>query len=135
MKPELRKFKKPSQGFSLIELLLASSLVIFMILASAQLLLHALEARKHASDHLNSLRIVMTHLETLKAQPYDSPELRAGSQSTIINDEFSPYTYEFNWEIKEVSSEIKSIFTECRELNHPQRRTRVLLYVSRTLGF
>lgn len=124
-----------AQGFSLIELLLASSLVTFLLLGSAQLLFHTQQSRSRANNHLNTLRLLSTRLEMLRSCPYDSAELSEGQRSLTIDDKSSHQKYLIEWDIKEVSADLKAITIECSSQSHPLQKTRMLLYLSRSLGF
>jgi len=124
-----------AQGFSLIELLLASSLIIFLLLGSAQLLFHTLQSRSRANNHLNTLMLLSTRLEMLRSCPHDSTELSEGQRSLHIDDQSSHQNYLLAWDIKEVSADLKSITIECSSQNHPSQKTRMMLYVSRSLEF
>ena len=135
MKYRHHKPARLTPGFSLIELLLASSLSIFLLLGSAQLLIHTHQTRSRANHHLNSLKLVSARLEALRSCSHDSLELAEGKSTININDESSHQSYQLDWTIKEVSPDIKSVLMECSVLAHPEQKTRVILYISRTLGF
>lgn len=135
MNNRYHKTDRLTQGFSLIELLLASSLAIFLLLGSAQLLFHTHQTRSRANHHLNSLKLVSARLESLRSCSHDSLELSEGKSTINIKDESSHRSYQLDWTIKEVSPDIKSALVECSVLDHPEQKTRVILYISRTLGF
>jgi hypothetical protein len=127
-------WKKP-QGFSLLELLLASSLAIILITGSAQLLFHTFQVKMRANDHLNTMRLLNSRLETLKSFPFDSQELGVGNHSLDTHDESSHRQYLIHWGINEITTDLKSIVIECSLLDRSERKTRTILYISRSLGF
>lgn len=135
MKDSNQDPRQRSQGFSLLELLLSSTLTIILILGSAQLFFLTFQVKQRANDHLSTIRHLSTHLETLKSYPHDSPELDSGDNSLYIKDESTHRDYLIEWTITRESSDLKSIVIECAVANHPERKSRTVLYVSRSLGF
>ncbi len=123
------------QGFSLIELLFSFSLIIFFILGTAQLLIHSLfiTARTHSS--LASTELVSEKLEHFKSLPFESNILKEGSYSQTLYQSYPGRVFILKWDIRDLSSELKQIEIEAYSKIHPEKKIRLVLYISQPLGF
>ncbi|MBC8358334.1 MAG: hypothetical protein ISS41_06600 [Candidatus Aminicenantes bacterium] len=122
-------------GFTLVELLVSFSLVIFLILGTIQLTLYSLLIKRKADCNLKSATLVSSLLEYLKSLPYESEELKEGFRTEGLSGESLLETYRREWRIQDISSNIKRIEAESFSESHPQKKTRLALFLSRELGF
>jgi len=122
-------------GFTLVELLVSFSLVIFLILGTIQLTLYSLLIKRKADCNLKSATLVSSLLEYLKSLPYESEELKEGFRTEGLSGESLLETYRREWRIQDISSNIKRIEAESFSESHPQKKTRLVLFLSRELGF
>src|SRR4030042_6450524 len=74
-----RRMKMEKKGFNLIELLISSSLILFLVAGTAQLLGLSLIAKRNADFHFRATRLASSRLEHFKPLSHDSPELEAGT--------------------------------------------------------
>jgi prepilin-type N-terminal cleavage/methylation domain-containing protein len=127
--------EKTRSGFSMIELLIAMSITSIFILGTAQLTLHSIHL-KHKSDCLvRAAELASATLEHIKSFPYDSMELEDDDHQEIIHDERSNHLFLRGWTIRRASASLKRIEMNCYAKNHPRKRIRTVLVLSRELGF
>lgn len=122
-------------GFSLIELLISSSLILFLITGAAQLLGLSLAAKKSADFQFRASRLASSRLETLKALPHDSDELRAGAHEELVNDPSSPEAYRIAWQVDDVNQSLKKVVLEFFSPNKPRKKAVFCLLLYRELEF
>ena len=102
LKPELLNMNKPgSNGFSLIECLIALSVFTIGILAVATLVLSSIGENAGARRITEATALAETSLEQLVARPYDE----------IVGDEFTQGGYTITWQVTEdaIVAQTKSI--------------------------
>jgi prepilin-type N-terminal cleavage/methylation domain-containing protein len=127
--------EKANTGFSMIELLIAMSITSVFILGTAQLTLHSIHLKRKSDCLVRAAELASTALEHLKSFPYDSMELEDDDHQEIIKDERSNHLFLRGWMIREASASLKKIEMDCYPENHPRKRIRVVLVLSRELGF
>lgn len=123
------------QGISLIEALLSSALVFFLLTGSAQLILTSLRAKRNADFHLVATVLASSRLETLKSFSFDDPLLREGNYGKA---ETSPFTGEkilTEWAIEDIQDRIKKIVYTIFSPSSPSKRVVFVLLISRDLDF
>ncbi len=127
--------KKNQQGFTLLELLISSVLVILLITGTAQLTIHSLFVQKRADCDLRSAELASSKLEYLKSLPYESEELKGANYTEAITEENSLNTYQREWRIEDIAPNLKKIEIQCFAQSCPQKKTRIALFLCRELGF
>jgi len=88
-----KRMKKKKEGFGLIELLISSSLILFLVAGTAQLLGLSLAAKRNADFHFRAARLASSRLESLHsfwmfltARSFSpSPRCSASSSSTTAD--------------------------------------------------
>jgi len=123
------------KGFSLIEVCISMALIAFFMTGTVELIVQALRVKKQAETNIKEASFLVAKLEGLKSLPYESDELQAGSWSDSVQDAASQETFRREWEVEDVTTEIKSIAFEIYSENKPQKKTRLFLLLSRELGF
>ncbi len=123
------------KGFTLIELLISFALIAFLIAGIAQLTVHSLFVQRRAECALRAAELASSKLEYLKSLPYDSDELKPAIINERLKERGSRKTFWREWRIEDVSSRLKRVEIECFAEICPQKRTRVILYLCRELGF
>jgi prepilin-type N-terminal cleavage/methylation domain-containing protein len=123
------------RGFSLIELLISSALILFLITGTAQLLILSLAAKRTADSHFTALRRASSRLEEFKSLPFDDESLKAGSHDEVITDPASPDRFTIRWRVEDVDENMKKIVLAIHPLGEPQRRTAFCLLLCRELEF
>ena len=123
------------QGFSLLEFLISFTLLTFVIIATAQVIIHSFFAKKQAEINSKIADLACLKLEYFKSLPYESKELSKGQKSEYIKDDASLQIYKRSWKIRDISSSLKSIEIEVFSQTEPQKKTRLALFICRELGF
>jgi prepilin-type N-terminal cleavage/methylation domain-containing protein len=123
------------RGFTLVELLVSFALVFILITGTAQLAIHSLLAAGKADYNLRTAELAFSKLEYLKSLPYESEELKEGFQTESVKEEGLPGTFWREWRIQDISSNMKRIEIEVFSENFTQKKLRMVLFLSRDLGF
>jgi len=132
---EITKYiKRREQGFTLLELLISFALVILLIAATAQLAIHSLFIHKSADCNWRTTELASSKLEYLKSLPYESEELKEAVLTESI-EESSFNTYQREWRIEEVASNMKKIEIKCFSRSCPSKNIKLILFLCRELGF
>ena len=127
--------KTSKKGFNLIELLISSTLILFLIAGAAQLLGLSLAAKKSADFHFRASRLASSRLETLKALSHDSDKLKAGAHEEWVDDPSSPETFRIVWRVEDVSESLKKVVLEFSAPNKPRKKAVFCLLLCRELEF
>ena len=123
------------RGFTLVEVLASFALVFFLITGTAQLTIHSLLVKRRADCNLKTAELASSKLEYLKSLPYESDELKVGFQIESVRGEGLLETFWREWRIQDVSSNMKRVEIEIFSENYPQKKLRMVLFLSRDLGF
>ena len=127
--------RKRRPGFSLIELLISSSLILFLIAGTAQLLGLSLAAKRNADFHFRAARLASSRLEQLKSLPHDSADLEAGVHEEEINDPSSSETFRIAWRVDDLDQDLKKVVLDFYSPNKPRRKAVFCLLICRELEF
>ena len=127
--------EKARTGFSMIELLIAMTITCIFILGTAQLTLHSIQLKRKSDCLVRAAELASMMLENFKSLPYDSIELEDVDLSETIDDDRSNHAFLQSFAIQEVSPSLKRVEMECYAKNYPRKRMRVVIYLSRELGF
>jgi prepilin-type N-terminal cleavage/methylation domain-containing protein len=127
--------RKRRPGFSLIELLISSSLILFLIAGTAQLLGLSLTAKRNADFHFRAARLASSRLEHLKSLPHDSADLEAGNHEEDFNDPSSPERYRIAWRVEDMDQNLKKVVLDFFSPNKPRRKAVFCLLLCRELEF
>jgi Tfp pilus assembly protein PilV len=129
----MSKMNQP--GFTLVELLISFALITFLISGTAQLAMHSLLAKRRADQNLMSAELTASKLEYFKSLAYESDELKEGTRTEAVKVESTLQIYLITWRIQDTSLGMKKIEIESHLKKHPQKKTRVVLLLSREFGF
>jgi Tfp pilus assembly protein PilV len=132
---KLMNRQKKNHGLSLVELLVSFSLVTLLITGTLQLAVHSLLIHRNASLNLKTSEFAASLLEYLKSLPFESEELKEVHKSEVIKEPGSLETFRREWRIEDITANLKKVEVECFSESHPQRKTGLVLYLSRELGF
>jgi type II secretory pathway pseudopilin PulG len=123
-----------SSGFSLIEILVSMALAIILILGTAGLLACSLKAKRKGDLASGLTQASVARLEALKAAAFDGPGLEPGEHAAAFLDEISLERLGQDWTVENEGG-MKRILLRTRSLDDPESELRLVLYVSRILGF
>jgi prepilin-type N-terminal cleavage/methylation domain-containing protein len=127
--------EKKGGGFSMIELLVAMSITSIFILGTAQLTFHSIHLKRKSDCLVRAAELASVVLEHFKSLPYDSMELEDLDNEESIQDERLNHLFLRAWTIRGASASLKRIEIECYAKNHPRKKIRTVLFLSRELGF
>jgi len=126
---------KPA-GFSLLEVLIAASLLIFVVVGLCQTLCLSLVLKQKGDWHRISSEILSAKIEKFKGLNPEDPRLKEGSYSETIKDLPSGRNVLLDWEIKEESPGLKRIyFTVSQPGSSTARPIKAIFYYSNHLEF
>jgi len=123
------------KGFTFIEVIISLFLLSFLILSTTQLILHSILIKNKSDNSLISAEIAASKLEYLKSLPFESEELKEASCTEIIEKGWAKKTFCTIININDVSLNMKEIEIESFAENCPEKKTRLILFISRHLGF
>jgi len=125
-----------TDGFSLIEVLIAMSIVFFLLLGMAQMLCYSLLLKQKADIHQLSANIISHKLEYLKALSPEDESLSPGQHQEAVKDESTDRIFILNWEVTALPYRMKKITLSLHQNSAPHRLpTRAVLFRSDILGF
>jgi len=119
----------------LMELLISFCIITFLLLGTAQLIIHSLFVKKSADSNFKAVELVSSKLEYLKSLPYESEELNEGVQSESLEGEGTFAIFQREWNIQDVSSDMKRIEICSFLENSPHKKIHIVFFLSRKLGF
>ena len=126
---------KNQRGFTLVEVLVSFALVFILITGTAQLTMHSLFVKRRADGNLRTAELASSKLEYFKSLPYENDELKEGFQIESVRGGSLLETFWREWRIQDISSSMKRVEIEIFSENHSQRRLKIVLFLSRDLGF
>ncbi len=124
-----------NRGFTLVEFLVSFTLVTLLITGMVQLTIHSLLVKRNADLNLKTSELASSLLEYFKSLPYESKELEEGLQSKTIREDGSLEVFRQEWRVENIFSNLKRIEVECFSEKHPLKKARLVLYISKELGF
>lgn len=123
------------KGFSLVEALFSSSLLLLLIIGTAQLLASSLAAKRRADFHFRASRCGSSKLEYLKSLPPQSSELTDGWHEELLLEKSSGETYRAEWEVETLRGTAKKIRLKISPQAKPGWEAVYLLLKCDGLGF
>ena len=123
------------RGFTLVEFLVSFTLVTLLLTGTVQLTIHSLLVRRNAELNFKIAEHASVLCEHFKSLPYESEELKEGLIAETITEQDSSETFIRKWKIEEISPRLKKIELEVTSEKFSQKKIRLVLYVSRELGF
>jgi len=127
--------QRKKRGFTLVEALVSFALLFILITGTAQLTIHSLLVKRRADCNLKTAELASSKLEYLKSLPYESDELKEGFQMESFKGEGLLETFWREWRIQDISSNMKRVEIEIFSENYPQKKLKMVLFLSRDLGF
>ncbi|MGB9862844.1 MAG: type IV pilus modification PilV family protein [Candidatus Saccharicenans sp.] len=131
-----KKTSDKSNGFSLVEVLIGASLLVFVIVGLCQTLCLTLVLKQKADWHRVSSEILSLKIEKLKGLNPEDEELKAGHHAETTTEPASGRDVLLEWEITEESPGLKKI---CLQVSQPglssARPSKATFYYSHRLGF
>ena len=130
-----KKALRRNHGFTLVEVLISASIVILLLMGLAQLTIHSLLIKRLSDQRMNSAELASSKLEYFKSLPFESEELKEGSNEESVKGPSLKIFYRRKWDIQDISSGMKQIEMECFCVHNSKKKIRLILYICRELGF
>jgi prepilin-type N-terminal cleavage/methylation domain-containing protein len=122
-------------GFSFIELLISSTIILLLILGTAQALIYSIFIKSKVHAYITATELAKTRLEYFKSLAFEDLELQPTVWTETISQSNNQSRYQIKGKISGESTSLKRIEIECHSDLHPQKRMRVVLLISKQLGF
>jgi hypothetical protein len=122
-------------GTGLVEVLVAMTLVLVLIVGAAEMLMLALGAKRKGDIAASLTHALTDRLEALKSRPFDDPELAAGEYEAAGRVEPGASLVASSWRIEDEGDGAKRITLTVRRAGRPGPATTAVAFVLRDLGF
>jgi len=135
MEKERKTSKKKTQGFSFIEILISFVITFLLILGTAQMTMLSLKSKRSSDLRFAISERLSSKLESFKSLFYDESVLEEGTFGEYTRDHNGGAAFIWNWHIYSISTNLSGIELGCYPENHPEKEIKLLVYISRNLGF
>ena len=126
--------KRMKSGFSLVDFLIALTILTFLITATAQLIIHSFFIKRRAEINLNIAELAAEKFEYFKSLSFENDELKECEKcETLTGKETGIYLRK--WIIRNISTNLKRIEVEICPQEHPEKKAIFVLLLSRELDF
>lgn len=122
-------------GFSLIEMLISSALILFLFSGVAQLIISSLVAKRNAEFHLAAASLATSKLEYFKSLPFEDPALTKGEYFEAARIGFSKEIFWSEWNIGDIDEGMKKVVIKISRPSDPRKRVVFMLLLCRELEF
>lgn len=119
----------------MIELLIALTITSILILGTAQLTLHSIHLKRKSDCLVRAAELMADQLEHFKSLSYDCTDLEENEVEETFKDARLNHVFFREWTIQSDSPTLKRIEISCFAKNHPRKRARTALLLSKALGF
>jgi type II secretory pathway pseudopilin PulG len=123
------------RGMGLIEVLVATTLALVLIVGAAEMLTLALGAKRRADVTAALTHALGDRLESLKSRPFDDPALAAGEYGETGRVEPGRALVAAAWGIEDEGDGMKKVTLSVRCAGRPGPATTAIAYILRDLGF
>lgn len=122
-------------GFSLVDVLVSFTVTAALVFGLAQLTLHAVHTKRQSDLRLRAAELASEKLEYLRSSFYEHRTLKEGSGQEEVRPDGRAEAFISRWDITVETPQLRKIEVECYARNLVQRKTRLVLFVHRGLGF
>ena len=129
------KWAAKRRGFSLIEVLVAMSLALLLIVGAGELLTYALRAKRKGDVTAALTHALTDRLESLKSLPFEDAALAAGEYAETVRVQPGDCLVVEEWEVADDGDGMKRIRLKVRPAGRPGPETKAVAFISRDLGF
>ncbi len=126
---------KAAAGFCLIDLMIASSLVFFLLLGMEQIVLHSVLMKIRSDDKLAAVELAAQKKEELMGLFYKEGNLQKGEYRETVRGDNGLKKFLMAWTITEIQPEITSVITECVPAGGKTKKIRLIFFLNQALGF
>ncbi len=122
-------------GTSLVEVLVAMTLALVLVVGAAEMMAAALRAKRRGDVAAALTHAVTDRLESLKSRPFDDAALAPGGYEEVVRVEPGGCLVAESWEISDDGNGQKRVRLRAREAGRSGPVTAATLFISRDLGF
>ena len=122
-------------GTSFVEVLVAMSLVLLLVVGAAELAVSSLRAKRRGDVLAALTRAVGDRFESLKSRPFGDGALAAGSYAATVRVEPGHCLVAEEWEIADDGEGLKRVRLSVVPDGRPGPETTAVAFVLRDLGF
>ena len=123
------------RGFTLLEVIVASSLIFVLLIGTAEIVLHSTWAKRNADSHFRIAAAAVAKLESMKPLPFEGAALNPGSYRLDSGGGPGESAIVLEWTIEPPSAGIKKIDLLAYGENEREAGTPIVLLLSKHLGF
>ena len=123
------------RGFSLIEVLVAMTLALLLVVGAAELLTLSLWAKRKGDITATLTQALTARLETLKSRPFEDGALSPGEHAETVRGGPGDCLIAEEWEVTDDGDRMKRIGLRVRYTGRPGPETAAVLFILRDLGF
>lgn len=131
----MEKNKGRKAGFSLVDVLVSFTVTAALVFGLAQLTFHAVCTKRLSDLRLTAAELASEKLEYLRSSFYEQHAFDEESGQNEVRPDGQAETFVIRWGIASESPRLIRIVVECQARNLAQRKTRLVLFVHRGLGF
>jgi len=125
----------PPQGFSLIEVILASGLVSFLLVGTAELLIQSLTVQRTTDDSIRVAGLLSAEAEKLRTMPFAADELSPGDHEVELSLPGGDDPVTLRWMVEDEGTAMKKVSFSLSRNGRPGRPLEAVLRLSEDLGF
>ncbi len=122
------------RGFSLVELLVGLGLVLFLVLATAELVLLSMRAKSQAEAAQAAFGLVAEKIEELRSLRPDDPGLEPGARAEAVSPPGEARLFLRKWTVETLPAGLKRVEVEVAA-EAGGRGAAMVIYLCREAGF
>jgi prepilin-type N-terminal cleavage/methylation domain-containing protein len=126
--------KKPN-GFSLIELLLSMTLIVYMISGTAEIICLSLKMKRKADFLMKGTSLLFDKIEELRGLPFADEDLSPGRHHEDVHVENGCAPRFLEWTVEDVSKAVKRIAVRIGSGGRIGPQPKTILLISERIGF
>jgi len=123
------------KGFSLIEVLLAMAISLFIILGAICALLQSLNVKNRVELRDQLYQVISAQIEGIRHEPSSLSNLKEGKTTELIVKETGGQKIWLSQEVKNLDLGLKEIKISAYPQSKPALKTNIIFYFSQDLGF
>ncbi len=122
-------------GFSLIEVLVAMTLALILVLGTAEIISLSVRAKSRGDTAAALAHALSARIENLKSLSFASDALQPGAYSETVGDEAGRGLFRHDWTIEDAGDGMKRIRLTVSPAARPASAASVTVWISRDVGF
>jgi prepilin-type N-terminal cleavage/methylation domain-containing protein len=122
-------------GFSLIEVLVAMTLALILLLGTAELVTLSIWARRKGDTTAGLAQALSARAEGLKSLAFGPEGLPPGEYSETVRDEAGRGLYLHEWTVEDAGERMTRVRIKVSPAGRPEAGSSLVLWISKDLGF